>query len=160
MSLLLCLLTSVLWYSSEPMGYLLCRGDSDGGVQWCVAAGEFSVFKAWGEVAPDNYPFVDTGGRWRLTRFLVAGTLPYARDSVVGKFGFKYRPSHLLWSHFKQIAIPMWALALVFGTLPAIWVRRRYVAWDRRVRGRCVNCGYDLTANVCGVCPECGDRCV
>jgi hypothetical protein len=41
------------------------------------------------------------------------------------------------------------------------------VAWDRlhrdfklrvtRVaRGQCVQCGYDLTGNVSGVCPECG----
>ena len=26
----------------------------------------------------------------------------------------------------------------------------------RRARGLCLHCGYDLTANVSGVCPECG----
>lgn len=26
----------------------------------------------------------------------------------------------------------------------------------RRMNGQCVRCGYDLTANVSGVCPECG----
>ena len=28
----------------------------------------------------------------------------------------------------------------------------------RLTRGLCVRCGYDLTANVSGVCPECGKR--
>ena len=27
---------------------------------------------------------------------------------------------------------------------------------ERRKRGLCASCGYDLTANVSGVCPECG----
>ncbi len=31
------------------------------------------------------------------------------------------------------------------------WRRHR-----RRRRGRCVRCGYDLTGNLSGVCPECG----
>jgi hypothetical protein len=28
----------------------------------------------------------------------------------------------------------------------------------RRSRGLCLACGYDLTANVSGTCPECGTR--
>jgi hypothetical protein len=27
---------------------------------------------------------------------------------------------------------------------------------ERRARGQCPQCGYDLTGNVSGVCPECG----
>ncbi|MCB9850954.1 MAG: hypothetical protein H6817_09660 [Phycisphaerales bacterium] len=33
------------------------------------------------------------------------------------------------------------------------------VAWRKRlVPGRCGRCGYDLTGNTTGVCPECGAR--
>ena len=32
-----------------------------------------------------------------------------------------------------------------------VWLRRR-----RLRRGHCEHCGYDLTGNVSGVCPECG----
>ena len=40
---------------------------------------------------------------------------------------------------------------LVFGAyLPARRYRRRLDA------GQCVQCGYDLTGNVSGICPECG----
>lgn len=41
------------------------------------------------------------------------------------------------------------ALAFIRGP-----VRR----WRRRKKGLCVKCGYDLTGNVSGVCPECGTR--
>jgi|GEM_PF-5557529 len=30
--------------------------------------------------------------------------------------------------------------------------------WVRAHKGLCLNCGYDLTANVSGVCPECGSK--
>ena len=29
---------------------------------------------------------------------------------------------------------------------------------DRMKRGKCLHCGYSLTGNVSGVCPECGRR--
>jgi hypothetical protein len=32
----------------------------------------------------------------------------------------------------------------------------RYERWDRATHGRCARCGYDLTGNASGVCPECG----
>jgi rubrerythrin len=33
--------------------------------------------------------------------------------------------------------------------------------WDRRSKtrfGHCQKCGYNLTGNVSGVCPECGEK--
>jgi hypothetical protein len=45
------------------------------------------------------------------------------------------------------------ALAIAFGChLKSLDDVRR----ERRARGLCVRCGYDLTGNVSGVCPECG----
>lgn len=48
---------------------------------------------------------------------------------------------------------------VVFGAYPAVWLFggpwRRY---RRRRRGLCLACGYDLTGNVSGVCPECGAK--
>ncbi len=35
-----------------------------------------------------------------------------------------------------------------------VYVRMRF--WPRYPPGHCVECGYDLTGNVSGVCPECG----
>ena len=56
----------------------------------------------------------------------------------------------------KQVLLPAWAVAapaavpLVLSTIGAVRRRRR----DRR--HLCRSCGYDLTGNVSGVCPECG----
>jgi len=48
--------------------------------------------------------------------------------------------------------VPLW-LPLVIVAIPTIWLWWR----DRRVPpGHCQNCGYDLTGNVTGRCPECG----
>jgi hypothetical protein len=58
----------------------------------------------------------------------------------------------------RRVYFPFWAVVLILGAYPAIALirqparRRRY----RREHGLCVKCGYDLTGNVSGVCPECG----
>ena len=69
--------------------------------------------------------------------------------------------------HFYRAGLADWRLELplhlpflVFATpLAALWMyprlpftRRRW----RRKHGLCVTCGYDLTGNESGVCPECG----
>ena len=55
------------------------------------------------------------------------------------------------------IAFPMRLPFALFALAPATYfaagVLRR---WRRRQRGECVACGYNLTGNVSGVCPECG----
>ena len=53
-----------------------------------------------------------------------------------------------------EVAFPLWALALLTGALPAARLYRR--TRFRRRPGQCAECGYDLTGNVSGVCPECG----
>ena len=49
--------------------------------------------------------------------------------------------------------IPFWMLLALVGLPTAIlWYRDR-----RWPKGRCQSCGYDLTGNVSGICPECGE---
>ena len=48
-------------------------------------------------------------------------------------------------------------LAALLALYPAVAFFRGPVRrWRRRKNGWCVACGYDLTGNVSGVCPECG----
>lgn len=50
-------------------------------------------------------------------------------------------------------------LAGLVATYPATALIRGPVRrWRRRRRGLCVRCGYNLTGNVSGICPECGTR--
>lgn len=52
--------------------------------------------------------------------------------------------------------VPMWFVFIVVATPTYLLLRPRYTLWRRRRRGLCLGCGYDLTGNVSGVCPECG----
>ncbi len=68
--------------------------------------------------------------------------LPQFDFSGPGSWRFKF-PMHL----GLVVLIPVLVLPLLPGT-----IRR-----ERRKRGLCVKCGYDLTGNVSGRCPECGE---
>ncbi len=48
--------------------------------------------------------------------------------------------------------VPVW-IPLLLGGLPTLWLW-----WRERLGpgGLCQRCGYDLTGNVSGTCPECG----
>ena len=69
-------------------------------------------------------------------------------------FDFKSSKSQLAstW-HF---TFPHWFLLLLSAVLPSIWL----IKWWKKRRlamvGCCPACGYDLTGNETGVCPECG----
>jgi hypothetical protein len=55
------------------------------------------------------------------------------------------------------IRLPLWAPVVLFGACPTIaFIRGPVRRWRRRRKGLCLACGYDLTGNVTGVCPECG----
>ena len=45
------------------------------------------------------------------------------------------------------------------GVFVPLWVKqaRRDARARRRRRGQCPHCGYDLSGNASGVCPECGE---
>jgi protein-S-isoprenylcysteine O-methyltransferase Ste14 len=53
-------------------------------------------------------------------------------------------------------------LAFAVTGLLALVLMHQMLNWigvdGREDRGECLQCGYDLTGNVTGVCPECGER--
>ena len=51
--------------------------------------------------------------------------------------------------------VPYWLL-LLLTAIPTAWLWHRDRGWKRP--GCCLRCGYDLTGNTSGVCPECGDK--
>ena len=61
---------------------------------------------------------------------------------------------------FRLVQAPWWAVTAALGLWPAgyalrqtVWALRRA---GRLARHRCPHCGYDLTGNLSGRCPECG----
>lgn len=64
-----------------------------------------------------------------------------------------------------NVVMPRWlplavSTALLVCPVIVLFRRIRHVIVQRRLRSRllCVNCSYDLTANVSGSCPECGSK--
>ena len=55
---------------------------------------------------------------------------------------------------WESVSVPLWMPLVAFAIPTAVpWWRRR----PRFRAGLCQKCGYDLTANVNGRCPECGE---
>ena len=71
--------------------------------------------------------------------------------------GFAYESdvSEFDWFANYSFTVPHWFIALIFAIFPAIWL---FKCHKRRKLGpnACPSCGYDLTGNETGVCPECG----
>jgi len=72
-------------------------------------------------------------------------------------FGVSWNRPH--WSrsmiNVTRFSLPAWFLALIFGAAPLIWI----IHWQRSRTippHLCQSCGYDLTGNQSGNCPECG----
>ena len=55
-----------------------------------------------------------------------------------------------------SLAIPCGLLAACFATVPAAWLFGFSRRQRHRATGRCTACGYNLTGNISGICPECG----
>jgi len=57
------------------------------------------------------------------------------------------------------VGLPFWfALTILAGYPMLAFIRGPFRRFRRRRRGLCVQCGYNLTGNTTGVCPECGTQ--
>ena len=72
------------------------------------------------------------------------------------EISYKMKP----WVWFRET--PGWTLvpvALALAAYPLVTLNRGPLRRRRRrKRGQCLDCGYDLTGNVTGVCSECGSK--
>ena len=72
-------------------------------------------------------------------------------------FSIPYRGS--TWNG-RKLAFPHWLLVCLFGIYPTVaFIRGPLRRRLRLKRGLCLNCGYNLTGNTSGICPECGTAC-
>lgn len=71
-------------------------------------------------------------------------------------------PTRFYSYRYREIGFDIWLPVLLLATAPTWFLIRYSIGPLRRNRrsklGLCLNCGYDLTGNVSGVCPECGSE--
>ena len=66
-------------------------------------------------------------------------------------------PTKVYSSTLYAVGCPSWLPVVVFAIYPTIaFIRGPLRRHRRRRKGLCKKCGYDLTGNESGVCPECG----
>ena len=59
----------------------------------------------------------------------------------------------------KTLSLRLWVFVVSSFLYPTVaFIRGPYRRYRRRKKGLCLKCGYDLTANTSGICPECGER--
>jgi hypothetical protein len=56
------------------------------------------------------------------------------------------------------IGAPAWFVAPLLAILPLLWLRTFAKRAKRNKAGCCMACGYNLTGNISGLCPECGNK--
>jgi len=92
----------------------------------------------------------------RIASLALAGSIGFASAAIVANQVF-YGSSakHPNAGAFVLGVVILW----VFSALP-LWivVRVRNHWWPVDLHAHCQKCGYDLTGNVSGTCPECGTR--
>ena len=93
----------------------------------------------------------------------------HAPRDVDFQFGNEQRKWGFAWSHFESgragnrprsysylLVVPLWSLQAVFLTVPTLWTWRTLKRRRLIRQGCCRKCGYNLTGNTSGICPECG----
>ena len=93
----------------------------------------------------------------RTGRSSAKGTVKLDFEMYMVGFGLNWGPTPFLPQILSSytICFPHWFVALVLAIGPTIWVLK----WRQGRKfgpNACVNCGYDLTGNETGECPECG----
>ncbi len=89
-------------------------------------------------------PSIDELG-WRGGRIALPQTFP--RWST--QFGWPRKQSFPNGSVYREIPVWLFLLPMALATSVTWWM-------DRRPKTGCIHCGYNLTGNVSGICPECG----
>lgn len=90
-----------------------------------------------------GFQFIDSGFRW-LSR-----VVPFVR--FLNFIGF------LDGMCTRRAGFPLWKPVTLLVSYPATAIIRGPLRrWRRRRKGLCLKCGYDLTGNESGICPECG----
>jgi hypothetical protein len=76
--------------------------------------------------------------------------------STLGPFGFSFEREKQQGTSSLRLVIPFWAIVVLTSLAPICWLLKWRRDRSHFGAGRCTSCGYNLTGNTSGICPECG----
>jgi hypothetical protein len=92
-------------------------------------------------------------GGWFYDKDPTVGFAASSGDALFDHFGLDIRRHPFRDLTGYSLVLPLWFVAISTAVAPALWWWKK----PRQIRtGDCSTCGYDLTGNTSGVCPECG----
>jgi hypothetical protein len=141
-SLLLCVTTAVLWLIGDVTG-LSIRG----------------IRMDYSRVFQTRYAASVSGGGFAFETYVESPDPPILGWYFGHDFNDYPDPDHT-WRIIDRgrrsgVVFPCWSVLLLSSLLPVWWAIRARTK-PAMNRSTCSTCGYDLTGNVSGVCPECG----
>jgi hypothetical protein len=143
LSLLLCVAATVLWVRSYGRRDWLVWIPRGSGLHYLLTDNG-TLMLAWEQGQADETELYHC---WEVNS--------QARDRRnIWSDLIRFRYEHRRASH-RDIEVPMWVVAALFGAWPARWYFARVRAFRAQRLRQCLNCGYDLRATP-GRCPECG----
>ncbi len=99
---------------------------------------------------------------WGIVIGILAGVLEALVSAIPATRSGSRNYWDLVGIHYCQLGFAGWLPGLAGGYIVAKRVERgQRSLWNNRAeQGLCTMCGYDLTGNESGRCPECGERVV
>jgi hypothetical protein len=144
-SLVLCLATVGLWVRSYAVEDEISRGGWDAEMGWRDR--NMGVYSAFGYL----YPYFKTDDPWgtnaKAKGISISWSWTQAKANPSGNW---FGPAPVT-----VFRIAYWKLALLTTAMTFLWWWRFRENRHRRI-GICLTCGYNLTGNTSGTCPECG----
>ena len=114
---------------------------------WFACLQDGKLYLAWQSEAFRSFPFVGFES-YSVDYNIVSHTtgVDHQASTNIRKVSFS----------FAVIRIPLWATFILLSLYPAIaFIRGPFRRYRCRKKGLCLTCGYNLTGNISGVCPEC-----
>ena len=112
----------------------------------------YEIAASTGALRVDWIPFAERG----IVKLTFSAGFHFSRQYFIRH---KWLPSISIRGCPGNVVIPLWLpTAVALGAVAVLWwpdLRARWYGW-RLGPNHCLECGYDLTGNVSGRCPECG----
>jgi hypothetical protein len=152
LSLVLCVATVVLWVRSYYHTDMVSRIWPYWGVSVDTGKGGVCIVLCRQSFEPNHIIPELAGTHWWTSA-------PSDVRPAWQRGGFAYYHFLKIWGRYSydqwDFAGPYWLPTAVGAILP-LYALRRLRKRIRQKIGHCLSCGYNLTGNVSGVCPECG----